>query len=224
MRCGQSSERLKVAFDKRGRCRADSIPDARLESFPEDQLQPPASGSRLQVPLAALGVLFREKVLAENQAERTARSGGLRFAMEVLGQAALEIGGEADVESVVMHGQQDIDAVLKLRRHADKDTNSARREATLDSEIEKQGQWAVQQMPCIAAPPYSDAKHLLYGSGGWGRTSDQRINSPLRYHCATPEQREPFPQRKSGRQSITLRGSVSIPKKVKATGLFHIRF
>ena len=28
------------------------------------------------------------------------------------------------------------------------------------------------------------------GSGGWGRTSDQRINSPLRYHCATPEQKE----------------------------------
>jgi hypothetical protein len=25
------------------------------------------------------------------------------------------------------------------------------------------------------------------GSGGWIRTSDQRINSPLRYRCATPE-------------------------------------
>ena len=26
------------------------------------------------------------------------------------------------------------------------------------------------------------------GSGGWIRTSDQLINSQLRYHCATPEQ------------------------------------
>ena len=25
------------------------------------------------------------------------------------------------------------------------------------------------------------------GSGGWIRTSDQLINSQLRYHCATPE-------------------------------------
>ena len=28
---------------------------------------------------------------------------------------------------------------------------------------------------------------LLIGSGGWIRTSDQLINSQLRYHCATPE-------------------------------------
>ena len=27
------------------------------------------------------------------------------------------------------------------------------------------------------------------GSGGWIRTSDQLINSQLRYHCATPERR-----------------------------------
>ena len=27
------------------------------------------------------------------------------------------------------------------------------------------------------------------GSGGWIRTSDQLINSQLRYHCATPEQK-----------------------------------
>ena len=27
----------------------------------------------------------------------------------------------------------------------------------------------------------------LLGSGGWIRTSDQLINSQLRYHCATPE-------------------------------------
>ena len=27
----------------------------------------------------------------------------------------------------------------------------------------------------------------LIGSGGWIRTSDQLINSQLRYHCATPE-------------------------------------
>ncbi len=26
------------------------------------------------------------------------------------------------------------------------------------------------------------------GSGGWIRTNDQRINSPLRYRCATPDQ------------------------------------
>lgn len=25
------------------------------------------------------------------------------------------------------------------------------------------------------------------GSGGWIRTNDQRINSPLRYRCATPD-------------------------------------
>ena len=28
---------------------------------------------------------------------------------------------------------------------------------------------------------------LVIGSGGWIRTSDQLINSQLRYHCATPE-------------------------------------
>ena len=28
---------------------------------------------------------------------------------------------------------------------------------------------------------------VLIGSGGWIRTSDQLINSQLRYHCATPE-------------------------------------
>ena len=31
---------------------------------------------------------------------------------------------------------------------------------------------------------------LLNGSGGWIRTSDQLINSQLRYHCATPERGE----------------------------------
>lgn len=30
---------------------------------------------------------------------------------------------------------------------------------------------------------------LQIGSGGWIRTSDQLINSQLRYHCATPELR-----------------------------------
>jgi hypothetical protein len=28
---------------------------------------------------------------------------------------------------------------------------------------------------------------LEFGSSGWIRTSDQRINSPLRYRCATEE-------------------------------------
>ena len=31
---------------------------------------------------------------------------------------------------------------------------------------------------------------FLTGSGGWIRTSDQLINSQLRYHCATPERGE----------------------------------
>ena len=31
------------------------------------------------------------------------------------------------------------------------------------------------------------SRFLLIGSGGWIRTSDQLINSQLRYHCATPE-------------------------------------
>ena len=31
------------------------------------------------------------------------------------------------------------------------------------------------------------ARFCLLGSGGWIRTSDQLINSQLRYHCATPE-------------------------------------
>ncbi len=31
---------------------------------------------------------------------------------------------------------------------------------------------------------------LFNGSGGWIRTSDQLINSQLRYHCATPERGE----------------------------------
>ena len=42
----------------------------------------------------------------------------------------------------------------------------------------------------LCLPP--DMMHLLgavekFGSGGWIRTSDQKINSLLRYHCATPE-------------------------------------
>ena len=77
--------------------------------------------------------------------------------------------------------------------------------------------------PCIFSWPEATSKRSASsGSGGWGRTSDQRINSPLRYHCATPEQREPFPQRKSGRESTTLRGFVSILKK--STNLGRVRF
>ncbi len=34
-----------------------------------------------------------------------------------------------------------------------------------------------------------DETRFLIGSGGWIRTSDQLINSQLRYHCATPEQK-----------------------------------
>ena len=32
-----------------------------------------------------------------------------------------------------------------------------------------------------------DRNNLSIGSGGWIRTSDQLINSQLRYRCATPE-------------------------------------
>lgn len=35
--------------------------------------------------------------------------------------------------------------------------------------------------------PTHQLLHLPNGSGGWIRTSDQLINSQLRYHCATPE-------------------------------------
>ncbi len=34
-------------------------------------------------------------------------------------------------------------------------------------------------------------KRVFNGSGGWIRTSDQLINSQLRYHCATPEHAVP---------------------------------
>ncbi len=37
--------------------------------------------------------------------------------MEVFSQAAVEIGGEADVEVGVVHGHEDIDAVLELGGH-----------------------------------------------------------------------------------------------------------
>ena len=35
--------------------------------------------------------------------------------------------------------------------------------------------------------PFCKDSSALIGSGGWIRTSDQLINSQLRYHCATPE-------------------------------------
>ena len=38
-------------------------------------------------------------------------------------------------------------------------------------------------------PAQSNSLKAEPGSGGWIRTNDQRINSPLRYRCATPDQR-----------------------------------
>jgi hypothetical protein len=37
----------------------------------------------------------------------------------MLSQATLEVGGEAHVQVAVMHGKQDIDAVLELRWHGE---------------------------------------------------------------------------------------------------------
>lgn len=41
--------------------------------------------------------------------------------------------------------------------------------------------------PMLPSPPQPHLAERI-GSGGWIRTNDQRINSPLRYRCATPDQ------------------------------------
>ena len=45
-----------------------------------------------------------------------------------------------------------------------------------------------QRVPSKPDHPHLKASTGRIGSGGWIRTSDQLINSQLRYHCATPEQ------------------------------------
>ena len=45
-----------------------------------------------------------------------------------------------------------------------------------------------QRVPSKPDHPHLKASLGGIGSGGWIRTSDQLINSQLRYHCATPEQ------------------------------------
>ena len=45
-----------------------------------------------------------------------------------------------------------------------------------------------QRVPSKPDHPHLKASSGRIGSGGWIRTSDQLINSQLRYHCATPEQ------------------------------------
>ena len=48
-----------------------------------------------------------------------------------------------------------------------------------------------RQIPTSGCEENKKARHIrpgsMYGSPGWIRTNDQRINSPLRYRCATGE-------------------------------------
>lgn len=88
------------------------IPDAGFQGLTEHQLEALATGAGLEITLAAEGVFLAEEVLAKDEPERSAGCCGFRLAVKVLGQPALQVGGATNIEVTVMHGEQDIDAVL----------------------------------------------------------------------------------------------------------------
>jgi hypothetical protein len=64
---------------------------------------------------------------------------------------------------------------------------------------------------------FSDGSVWEDGSGGWIRTNDQRINSPLRYRCATPDQpvggayNRPLAPKEAPVAGLEVRGGIEPP-------------
>ena len=94
-----------------------SIPDMGLKGFTKNQFKALPSRCCLQVHFTAFGIFLGEEILTEDQTEWETGSGGLGLAVEMLGEAALEVGGVAHVQVAVVHGEKDVDAVLQFRGH-----------------------------------------------------------------------------------------------------------
>lgn len=87
------------------------------QCVPKHQSQCPLAFRSLQICFTAQGIGFGKVVLAMNQIQRTAVGSGRHLSGKMVGQPALQVGGKADIEIIVLLTQEDIDAEFQFLGH-----------------------------------------------------------------------------------------------------------
>jgi hypothetical protein len=87
------------------------------QCVPKHQSQCALAFRGLQICFTAQGIGFGIVVLAVNQMQWTAVGSGRHLSGKMVGNPPLQVGGEADIEFIVLLTQEDVDAVFQFLGH-----------------------------------------------------------------------------------------------------------